>query len=238
MLTEINRRNIEGRAGGHGALADPHRLAITDDLALSDRSPSELASRVGIGSNLLAHHLQVLEDAGLVVRIDSHGDRRRRYLSLRRDVLVELIPPIAVSATQVAFVCSANSARSQLAAALWNSRHPVPATSAGTEPGERVHLQAVLAARRLGLDLRTAVPRAFDGLERRGQRLVVTVCDRAHEQLTKKSSGELLHWSIPDPAAIGTPDAFDRSAQQISARIEGLAPFVSTVPEPDREESL
>ncbi|MGZ5354378.1 MAG: ArsR/SmtB family transcription factor, partial [Actinomycetota bacterium] len=54
------------RAAVHAALADPSRLRIVDELAMSDRSPSELGAALGIGSNLLAHHVRVLEETGLV----------------------------------------------------------------------------------------------------------------------------------------------------------------------------
>ena len=66
----------------HAALADPARLHITDVLADGDASPSELAAMLAMPSNLLAHHLQVLEGAGLVTRRRSEGDRRRTYLRL------------------------------------------------------------------------------------------------------------------------------------------------------------
>ena len=58
------------------------RLAITDTLADGDASPSELAVMLAMPSNLLAHHLRVLEDAGMVARHRSEGDRRRTYLRL------------------------------------------------------------------------------------------------------------------------------------------------------------
>ena len=45
----------------HAALGEPARLAIVDELAVSDRSPKELGERLDIPSNLLAHHLTVLE---------------------------------------------------------------------------------------------------------------------------------------------------------------------------------
>jgi DNA-binding transcriptional ArsR family regulator len=106
-----------------------------DELALSDRSPSELRTQLQIGSNLLAHHLDTLEGAGLVERLGSSGDRRRKYLRLVPDGLAAIWSPVEiVSARRLLFVCTANSARSQLAAALWNDRHEVPAESAGTKP--------------------------------------------------------------------------------------------------------
>ena len=58
---------LELRASRHGALGDPIRLAIVEALGCCDRSPAELGGRLGLGSNLLAHHLDVLEAAGLLV---------------------------------------------------------------------------------------------------------------------------------------------------------------------------
>ncbi|MDZ7732130.1 MAG: hypothetical protein U5R31_02625 [Acidimicrobiia bacterium] len=74
-------------------------------------------------TNLLAHHLAVLERAGLVRRDTSSGDRRRRYVRLDDRALDGLAPrPSQPPPTRVVFVCTHNSARSQLAAALWCGR--------------------------------------------------------------------------------------------------------------------
>ncbi|MGZ8632007.1 MAG: helix-turn-helix domain-containing protein, partial [Actinomycetota bacterium] len=128
------------RSAIHAALADPHRLEIVDELALSDRSPSELSASLAIGSNLLAHHLRVLEDASVVERVASAGDARRRYVRLVPGALAVVAEPTATLVVgHMLFVCTENSARSQLAAALWNARHEVPATSAGTRPAAKVH---------------------------------------------------------------------------------------------------
>ncbi|MGH3205288.1 MAG: ArsR/SmtB family transcription factor, partial [Streptosporangiaceae bacterium] len=56
------------RVAVHGALADPARLQVTDALLAGDASPSELAALLGMPSNLLAHHLRVLEQAGVITR--------------------------------------------------------------------------------------------------------------------------------------------------------------------------
>ena len=228
MTTEIS--SAAARATIHAALADPLRVAIVDELQASDRSPSELCAQLHIGSNLMAHHLTVLERAGLLERLDSHGDRRRRYLRLRPGVLQGLNPSATYPTARVLFVCSANSARSQLAAALWNERHGIPAGSAGTEPADRVHPEAVLAARRLGIDLTGAAPRGLGRSDPGRHAMVVTVCDRAHEELARVVSYLPVHWSIADPAAVGTAEAFDRSAREIAMRIDGLAPLVIPVP--------
>ena len=202
------------RAVRHGALADPVRLAIVDALVVSDRAPTELRRRLGIESNLLAHHLDVLERAGLVRRSRSSGDGRRRYVQLRREALTDLVPGGWVEADEVLFVCTHNSARSQLAAALWRDVGG-RATSAGTHPAPRVHPGAVAAARRAGLDLVGCVPRSLDDVD--VPDLVVTVCDRAHEELDPP--GEWLHWSIPDPVPDGTATAFDAVVDDLRGRI-------------------
>ena len=62
-------RGLEARAARHAALGDPVRLAIVDDLMASDRAPVELCHRLGIESNLLAHHLDVLERVGFDARL-------------------------------------------------------------------------------------------------------------------------------------------------------------------------
>ncbi|WP_418607523.1 hypothetical protein [Georgenia sp. SUBG003] len=54
--------------------------------------------------------------------------------------------------------------------------------------------------------------------------LVVTVCDRAHEELGFPVD---VHWSIPDPVPTGTPEAFDRTVEEIGRRVDNLAPRLS-----------
>jgi len=209
--------DLELRSTRYAALGDPLRLAIVDELGLSDLTPGELQARIGVGSNLLAHHLDVLESAGLVARSRSSGDGRRRYVHLRPDALSAVVPPRRVEPCPVLFVCTANSARSQLAAALWRALTRAPADSAGTHPAATVHPGAIAAARRAGVDLRGATPRALSSVRPRRGRLVVTVCDQAHEELG--SSSESLHWSIADPVPVGTSAAFDAAVDELRARI-------------------
>ena len=156
--------SLDVRAARHAALGDPIRLAIVERLIASDRSPVELRHLTGTDSNLLAHHLDVLERVGLIRRKRSSGDQRRRYVQLQRQALHELVPDARVRRQPILFVCSQNSARSQLAAALWLELTAQPATSAGTHPAPRVHPGAVRAARRAGLDLSNATPRQLDDL--------------------------------------------------------------------------
>ena len=102
-------------------------------------------------------------------------------------------------------------------AALWRAVVGVPAESAGAHPAARVHPGAVAAARRAGLDLQGAAPRSLDSVVIPD--LVVTVCDRAHEELAPV--GEWLHWSVPDPVPDGGRAAFDGVVAELRARILG-----------------
>jgi len=219
--------SIARRSRIHSALAEPYRLRIVDELAISDLTPTELARSLDIGSNLLAHHLAILEAAGLIVRRSSEGDARRRYVQLDPQALSVIAAPVETLAVRNAlFVCRANSARSQFAAAAWNARHSVPASSAGTHPAERVRDEAIEAAANAGLDLTDASPRSIDELSEVPD-LVVTVCDVANEELPRLAEGvRLLHWSVPDPVRDPSPSAFDLALQRISRRIEHLAPWV------------
>ena len=164
---------------------------------------------------MLAHHLDVLEAAGLIGRSRSSGDGRRRYVHLVRDAFAGLLPASHLDGEEILFICSQNSARSQLAAAIWERRAGVPASSAGTHPAAQVHPGAVAAARREGLDLSQARPRLLDDVE--VPDLVVTVCDRAHEELPDHP--DWLHWSIPDPVRDGNRAAFDAVVAELSERI-------------------
>lgn len=218
------------RVALHAALADPTRLAIVDSLTLGDVSPSQLQDQLGMTSNLLAHHLKVLQDAGVLARTRSEADRRRTYLRLVPGALEHLAPGTVGQASRVVFVCTANSARSQLAAALWRRASDIPAASAGTHPAERIDPGAIAVAHRHDLPLPRRHPRALrevtDGADPAD--LVVTVCDNAHEEIADGHASDrggvlALHWSVPDPVRIGTADAFDSAYLDLDRRVGDLA---------------
>jgi protein-tyrosine-phosphatase len=212
--------DLARRAAMHAALADPARLAITDTLADGDASPSELAAMLAMPSNLLAHHLRVLEEAGMVARHRSEGDRRRTYLRLVSGSLDGLAGPPGRAARRVLFVCTANSARSHLAAALWRKASTVPAASAGTRPAAGIAPGAIDAAARRRLPLPRLRPRHVSDVRRDGD-LLVTVCDLAHEELGRQAA---LHWSVPDPVLAGDPESFDAALADLDRRVRLLAP--------------
>jgi ArsR family transcriptional regulator, arsenate/arsenite/antimonite-responsive transcriptional repressor / arsenate reductase (thioredoxin) len=224
---------LERRARLHAALADPGRLRIVDELSLGDASPTDLQHALGVTSNLLAHHLRALENVGLVSRRRSEADRRRTYLQLDPDSLAGLLAEAALprlTVPRVVFVCTANTARSQLAAALWAQASSIPVASAGTHPGQAIAPGATAAARRHGLKLTQLTPRRLDDVLQRDDYLI-TVCDNAHEELRrtgilseKNSDGSQLHWSVPDPVPAGTRRAFDRAYDDLARRVTHLAP--------------
>ena len=171
-------------------------------------------------SNLLAHHLRVLEEAGLVSRRRSDGDRRRTYLRLEPGALDLSRGPALSSARRLLFVCTANSARSHLAAALWRRASRVPAVSAGTRPAEAIDPGAVAAAQRNHLPLPRLRPRHIDDVLHDGD-LVLSVCDLAHEEL---GAAAVVHWSVPDPVPGGDPASYDAVLAELSRRVGLLAP--------------
>jgi protein-tyrosine-phosphatase len=195
---------------------------MVDALALGDLTAREVADAAGVPMNLAAHHLGILERAGLIERHVSEGDRRRRYVVLRALPL----PRVSQSGRRlpdgpILFVCTHNSARSQFAAGLWRLRTGRPALSAGLDPSPRVHPRAVEVAADAGLDLRGAVPRDYDAVGERPA-VVVSVCDRAREAGTPFAA-PAIHWSVPDPVRSGRRSAFVAAFAAVSRRVDTLA---------------
>lgn len=208
--------DLERRVDIFAALADQTRLRIVDLLSLGDLSSSEIGTRLELPSNLIAHHLAVLESSHIITRTRSEFDRRRRYIGLRPEVFDTLTAPSVTPPRRILFVCTANSARSQLAEVLWQDVSEIAVASAGTSPAETVNPEAAAAAARHGLAIDTARrPRHIDDVRADGD-LVITVCDDAHEKLLVRDD---LHWSIRDPARVGTPAAFDAAFEALSRRI-------------------
>lgn len=224
MSVDLSRTAIQ-RVSIHAALADPARLAIVDRLLEGDASPTELQLLLSIASNLMAHHVRVLETAGIIRRARSEADRRRVYLCLNVEALEAMVPSASREASRILFVCTQNSARSQLAVAIWNRRSNVRAASAGTHPATEVHPGAIAAAQRHHLGMRPHTPAHLDHMLAPGD-LVIAVCDNAHEELP--SDLQRIHWSIPDPVRTAAPEAFDRSVEALTERIDRLVPTLTS----------
>jgi len=134
---------------------------------------------------------------------------------------------------RVIFVCTGNSARSQMAEALLrrDGGDRVEVVSAGVSP-RGIHPMTIKALEKVGIDISGA--RSKPVAEFLGQRFdyVITVCDRARATCPVFPGGsETLHWGIDDPAeATGTEQerqaAFDRALRELSGRIHTFLPLV------------
>jgi arsenate reductase len=133
-------------------------------------------------------------------------------------------------AFRVLFVCTANSARSQMAEALLASLGGgrFAAASAGALPAGRVSRRAVAVLAELGIDWSGRTPRGLDGLEREPWDLVITVCDAAKQACPVfTGSPAVVHWNLPDPMDADGSEAevlavFRRSRDTIAGLIERL----------------
>ena len=206
------------RAAIHRALGDEVRLQIVDELALSDRTPQELARLTGSGTNLLAHHLGVLEEAALIRRRVSAGDRRRRYISLVTEVVGGFLPRTA-GWWQPQCSLSAPTIRRA-------PRSPRPCSgpgasvhvqSAGPNPSHSVHRKAIQVGAEMGADLSGHRPKGYSEVAGSPD-LVVSVCDLAVEGEVPFEARR-LHWSIPDPVDTGLIGDFRRSFTEIDRRV-------------------
>jgi protein-tyrosine-phosphatase len=116
---------------------------------------------------------------------------------------------------RVLILCTGNSARSQMAEALFNhlGRGRIHAESAGTQPAPLVHPLAIDALRDHGITWAGHQPRRLDGLERQPWDFVITVCDRARESCPVFPGQPVLaHWGMADPAAVVGDERTRRAA--------------------------
>jgi arsenate reductase len=131
-----------------------------------------------------------------------------------------------VNKERVLFLCTHNSARSQMAEGFLRAlgRDRFEAQSAGTEK-TAVHPLAIRVMAERGIDISTHTSKVYDGLMQHRWDYVITVCDDANERCPfLPGIDKRLHWSFEDPSrALGTEEArlstFRRVRDQIEARI-------------------
>ena len=231
------------------------------ELARSDRQVRELTALVGQRQSLTSYHLSQLRGAGLVTARRSSADGRDTYYSLDlatcRARLAEVgtalhpglqtfVPPAETGpddrssnpSVRVLFLCTGNSARSQMAAAILERRagDTVEVASAGSHP-KALHPDAVRVMRERGIDISGRHPTHLDELATRHFDHVISLCDRVREICPDfPGSPAVAHWSIPDPSA--EPDqleALRRTADELTVRIEFLVhTFSAAQPNPGR----
>ncbi len=230
------------------------RWAMVRELAYSDYRVQELVERLGLPQNLVSYHLRKLREGHLVTERRSSADEREVYYRLDLEQFQErylaagsLIHPavptlrenapfleMPSSTLRVLFLCTENSARSQMAEALLRhlSHGKVEAYSAGSRSAEQIHPLARHVMEQMGIDMSQAVPKHFQVFEGQSFDVIVTVCDRAVESCPPwPDDPERVHWSFPDPASVQGTEAeqlraFAQTSQQLVTRMRFLLPLL------------
>lgn len=238
------------RLAGH-----PIRWRLLVELARSDRRVRELCSASGLPQNLVSYHLGRLRAERLVVRRRSTADGRDSYYAVDLSRCGELLsrtgvalhpglrltpgppaagaPPGSRQAARVLFLCTGNSARSQIAEALAEQigGGVIRAASAGSHP-KPLHPNAVRVMRERGIDIEGRSSKHLSGFSKRRFEYVISLCDRVREICPEfPQHPDLIHWSIPDPARGGNSDeetyrAFVRTADELATRIPFLLELI------------
>ncbi|MAS33107.1 MAG: ArsR family transcriptional regulator [Anaerolineaceae bacterium] len=222
-------------------LAHDMRWQIVRLLVTGDYQVNELVDQLGQPLNLVSYHLRQLRDGELVSARRSEADGRDTYYSVDLNRLRTLyrvagaaLHPLVVSDSQlsgpiagkVLFVCTHNSARSQMAEGLMRhlSAGQIQVASAGSEP-THIHPDAVRTMQKFGIDIRGQHANSLDDYHEQTFDTVITVCDRAREVCPAfPGGGQQLHWGFTDPAAIDDEkerqQAFMNTALRLQSRIE------------------
>jgi len=127
---------------------------------------------------------------------------------------------------RVLFICTRNSARSQMAEGLINHdlAGKVQAFSAGIEPSF-VHPLAIAVMKEVGIDISRHRSKSIDEFADEKFDFVITLCDQAAESCPIFFGGvQRIHMGLPNPAAVsGNPEekmaAFRKVRDQIQEEI-------------------
>ena len=238
-----------------GLLADPLRWQLVFELGRSDRRVGELVERTGKPQNLVSYHLAELRRAGVVFARRSSADGRDVYyradLLRCRDLLGaagnDLHPGLALTPAatdeggrrgraRLLFLCTGNSARSQMAEALVQHRSEgsVEARSAGSHP-KPLHPDAVRVMAERGVDIAGRPTKSLTRFTRSRFDRVITLCDKVREVCPEFPGAPIAaHWSMADPAAAGDETAFRQVADEIDDRVSLLLAELTNPPVPER----
>lgn len=252
MPSPASLRATPDEAHFFGLLADETRRTMIRLLAESDLRAGELGGALRMPSNALAYHLKQLRSLGVLRERRSTADGRDVYYRLDQDRLQQLYaaagdalyPALAGFATapdeqpqsrttpvrplQVLFLCTNNSARSQLAEALM--RHMggeyVEVASAGSAPTE-VHPDVLAVLREWNIDASGLAAKPLQRFVGQTFDYIITVCDRVRDHCpTFPGDPKQIHWSMQDPVVVEDPDrrlaAFREVARELQTRIRYL----------------
>jgi protein-tyrosine-phosphatase/DNA-binding transcriptional ArsR family regulator len=242
------------RLAGH-----PLRWRLLSELGRSDRKVHELCALVGRPQSLVSYHLARLRAEQLVSMRRSSADRRDAYYRLDLAACGELLaatggalhpglrlapepsstrrPHFGGARPRVLFLCTGNSARSQMAAALVEqlAGRAIDVFSAGSHP-KPVHPNAVRALREHGIDIAGRRSKHLGEFVEQPWDYVISLCDRVREVCPEfPDRPDLIHWSIADPAREGDTDAetypaFRRLAAELATRIPFLLELIQHTP--------
>jgi protein-tyrosine-phosphatase len=224
-------------------LAHELRWKLVTALSHSDHRVHELVHMLDQPMNLVSYHLKQLRDQQLVTERRSSADGRDIYYSLDLEALrtryfaagEAIHPALATSdsapldataahvhpPTRVLFLCTHNSARSQMAEGILRrlGGDRVIAFSAGSQPAE-VHADAVRVLMAMGIDISQQRSKQLDVFANQSFDYIITVCDRVREVCPLfPNDPERIHWSFPDPAAVEDAAARDRAFQQTAHQL-------------------
>ncbi len=126
---------------------------------------------------------------------------------------------------RVLFLCTGNSARSQMAEALLRqlSKNRIEVCSAGSAPQAAVHPTAkAVLQQKYGIDTSGLRPKSMNVFLHEHFDFVITVCDRAAESCPVfPGDPQRIHWSFEDPAAVPEPEAQRRAFEQVADGLVG-----------------
>jgi DNA-binding transcriptional ArsR family regulator len=211
------------RLAGH-----PLRWRLLSELARSDRRVSELCELAGRRQSLVSYHLRQLRDGGLVSMHRSAADGRDSYYILDLSRCGELLARAGASLhpamtstprprtrrrrgaplARVLFLCTGNSARSQIAEALVGqlSGDTVRAASAGSHP-KPLHPNAVRVMRERGIDISGRRSKHLSEFSGQHFDYVISLCDRVREVCPVATRRPCPRSSAP-PASCARASAF------------------------------
>jgi ArsR family transcriptional regulator, arsenate/arsenite/antimonite-responsive transcriptional repressor / arsenate reductase (thioredoxin) len=226
-------------------LAHELRWRMFKLLIAGDYRVHELVENLNQPMNLISYHLKKLRVDSLVIARRSEADGRDVYYSLNpirlrqkyleagsalHPALISPLPSLQAEyePMRVLFLCTHNSARSQMAEALL--RHlgngNIEAYSAGIHPTQ-LHPDAVRTMDEIGIDIRHQKSKSLRIFEGELFDYVITVCDQARENCpTFPDKAVALHWGFTDPTALEDEqqriEAFKQTAEDLKSRIEYL----------------
>jgi ArsR family transcriptional regulator, arsenate/arsenite/antimonite-responsive transcriptional repressor / arsenate reductase (thioredoxin) len=233
------------------ALAHELRWKILVFLAHSDHNVAEIVRFLGQPQNVVSYHLRKLREHHVVTERRSSADSRDVYYSLDLDsfrflyqATGEMVHPalhsedliqektqwhLPTSPLRVLFLCTKNSARSQMAEGILRhlSQQAIEVYSAGSQPSA-LHPFAIRAMTTLGIDIHQQHSKHVDEFQNQSFAYIVTVCDRMREVCPSfPGDADRIHWSIPDPIEVeGTYEeqykAFERTARYLLVKIRYL----------------